>query len=154
MSFGFAPQGWALCNGQTLPINQNQALFAILGTQYGGDGIRTFALPNFQGRVPMHVGNGLTQGESAGEQAHTLLINEIPSHTHVPTGSSNDANQVSPAAGYWAISSCGNYSSAGNTTLGPQVLGNAGGGQPHDNLSPYLTLNFCIALAGIFPSRG
>ena len=152
-SFNFPPKGWAFCNGQTLPINQNQALFSILGTTYGGNGQTTFALPNFQGRVPMHVGNGFVLGQSSGEQAHTLLITEMAAHTHLPVGSSNNASQASPAAAYWATTADGSYSSAATTNLAQQAIALAGGSQPHDNMSPYLTLTFCIALQGIFPSR-
>ena len=135
-------------------INQNQALFSILGTTYGGDGRTTFALPNFQGRDPMHVGAVLPLGQSSGEASHTLLISEMPTHTHPAVGSSNNANQASPTDAYWAVTSSEGYSSAANTALAPQAIAVAGGNQPHDNMSPYLTLNFCIALAGIFPSRG
>lgn len=158
--FNFAPTGWALCNGQLLPINQNQALFALLGTTYGGDGVSTFALPDLRGRVPVHfgqspVGSNYTQGQVGGEQAHTLIGSELPMHTHAPVvGSSNDANAASPAGAYSAVTSSGNYSSASpNASLAPQAVGSTGGNQPHDNMSPYLVLNFCIALQGIFPAR-
>ncbi len=154
VSFGFAPQGWATCDGQLVPINQNQALFAILGTTYGGNGTTTFALPDFRGRVPMHAGSGFVEGQSAGEPNHTLLPSEIPAHTHLPAGSSNSATQASPDGAFWAVTSSGSYSgSTPTTTLAPQAIAMAGGGQPHENMSPYLTLAFCIALQGIFPSR-
>lgn len=152
-SFGFAPKGWALCNGQLLPINQNQALFALLGTTYGGDGRTTFALPNLQGRVPFHMGGGFTQGQSSGEAAHTLTISEMPAHTHLPVGNSNNASVASPAGNLWAGSSGGGYLPTANTTMNPASILPTGGSQPHDNMSPYLVLNFCIALQGIFPSR-
>ncbi len=152
-SFGFAPKGWALCNGQLLPINQNQGLFSLLGTTYGGDGRVNFALPNLQGRVPFHMGSGLTQGQSSGEAAHTLNISELPAHTHVPVGNSNNANAASPAGNLWASLVGGGYLSTANTAMNPASILPTGGSQPHDNMSPYLTLNFCIALQGIFPSQ-
>jgi microcystin-dependent protein len=154
-SFSFAPKGWALCNGQLLPINQNQALFALLGTTYGGNGLQTFALPNLQGRVPIHLGNGFIQGQVGGEQAHTLAISELPSHTHAPVGSSSNANAADPTGAYCAITSSGVYSSttSPSAALASAAVANAGGTQAHDNMAPYLVLNFCIALTGIFPSR-
>ncbi len=152
-SFSFAPKGWAMCNGQLLPISQNQALFAILGTTYGGDGQTNFALPNLQGRVPVHVGNGVVLGERGGEQAHTLNISELPAHTHAPVGSSSSASSASPAGDLWASLTSGSYSSNPNTAMNPASILSAGGSQPHDNMSPYLALNFCIALQGIFPSQ-
>jgi microcystin-dependent protein len=152
-SFNFPPKGWALCNGQLLQISTNQALFSLLGTTYGGDGRTTFALPNLQGRVPFHIGSSFTQGQSSGEAAHTLTISEIPTHTHVPVGSSNNASAVSPASNLWASLSGGGYLSTANTTMNPASILSSGGSQPHDNMSPYLVLNFCIALTGIFPSQ-
>ena len=153
MSFGFAPKGWAFCNGQLLPINQNQALFALLGATYGGDGRVNFALPNLQGRVPIHVGGRHTLGENGGEQAHTLSLNELPSHTHQAQASPSDANTSAPADG--ALAAADNlYGSASNLTpLNATTLASTGGGQPHQNMQPFLALNFCIALQGIFPSR-
>jgi microcystin-dependent protein len=152
-SFTFAPKGWAMCNGQLLPINQNQALFAILGTTYGGDGSSTFALPNLQGRVPVYTGNGIILGEIGGEQAHTLTIPELPAHTHTPVGSSSKASSSDPTGNLWTSSTTGSYLPTANTTMNPVSILNAGNGQAHDNMSPYLVLNFCIALLGIFPSR-
>jgi microcystin-dependent protein len=151
-SFGFAPKGWALCNGQLLPINQNQALFSLLGTTYGGDGRVNFALPNLQGRVPIHFGNGYPLGTVAGEQAHTLGIAELPAHNHPVTASSNAADQGTPEANFFAGESSSAYSANADSTMAPQALNSSGGGQPHDNLSPYLVLSYCIALQGIFPS--
>ena len=152
-SFNFPPKGWAFCNGQTLPINQNQALFAILGTTYGGNGINNFMLPNFQGRLPIHVGTGFSLGQIGGEQAHTLLTSELPAHNHPAFGSSNNAGQASPGGAYWAVDDSGAYAASSTNSLAPQAITNTGGTQPHDNMSPYLTLSFCIALQGIFPSR-
>lgn len=153
VSFAFAPKGWALCNGQLLPINQNQALFSLLGTMYGGDGRTTFALPNLQGRVPFHFGNGFTLGQSGGEQAHTLSIPELPAHTHSPVGSSAGPSAASPAGNVWASQAGGGYAGSSDTAMNPGSITNTGGSQPHDNMSPYLVLNFCIALQGIFPSQ-
>jgi len=152
-SFGFAPKGWALCNGQLLPINQNQALFALLGTFYGGNGQNNFALPNLQGCAPFHLGGGLTQGQTGGEEVHTLLQTEMPQHTHPAVGSSNSASAASPAGALWASLSGGGYQPGPNTDLNPASVASAGGSQPHENRSPFLVLNFCIALQGIFPSR-
>lgn len=153
MSFNFAPKGWAECNGQLLPINQNQALFSLLGTTYGGNGQTTFALPNLQGRVPLHRGNGFTQGEIGGEQTHTVTLSEQPTHTHIAQGSAVDADTSIPTANFLGVQS-GVYETPSNTTpLVPSTLTNAGGSQPHENMQPYLVLNFCIALQGVFPSR-
>ncbi len=154
MSFGFAPRGWALCNGQLLPINANAALFSLLGTAYGGDGRTTFALPNLQGRVPIHRGGSHFLGERGGANTHTLAAAELPTHTH--------ALNVSTAANGGNVSPAGRFLGAGNnvyhaptafTAMHPLTVANVGSGQPHENRQPYLTINFCIALAGIFPSR-
>lgn len=152
-SFGFPPKGWALCNGQLLPINQNQALFSLLGTTYGGDGRVNFALPNLQGRAPMHMGSGHVLGELGGEQAHTLTISEVPTHTHIANGNSTTANNSSPISNFSGNAGKSNFNSASNTTLALQAIGNVGGSQAHLNMAPFLTLNFCIALQGIFPSQ-
>ena len=155
-SFNFAPRGWAFCNGQLLPINQNQALFSLLGTTYGGNGVTTFALPNLQGRVPLHVGSGFSLGQVGGEEAHTLLSTEMASHTHVMEGSSATASTTSPVGNVLASGAgVAPYaaSGGGNVGLNPGALTTVGGGQPHENRQPYLTLNVCIALQGIFPSR-
>lgn len=154
MSFVFAPQGWALCNGQLLPINQNQALFSLLGTTYGGNGQTNFALPDLRARVPIHVGGGHTLGEPGGEQAHTLSIAEIPTHTHaVNASSSATGGSATPNGNY--LGGGNNVYSAGGplTTLQPGTVTNTGGSQAHLNLQPILTLSFCIALQGIFPSQ-
>ena len=155
MSFGFAPRSWALCNGQLLPINQNQALFSLLGTTYGGNGQTTFALPNLQGRAPLHVGNGHTLGEAGGEQAHTLTIAELPEHLHTLTASPSGGNQPVPPNNVLASSAPNPiYGVPANlTNLNAGSVPNVGGGQAHLNMQPFLILNFCIALQGIFPSR-
>jgi microcystin-dependent protein len=156
MSFTFAPRGWAQCNGQILPINQNQALFSLLGTTYGGDGRVNFALPNLQGRAPMHVSNSHTLGERGGEAAHTLNISEMPSHTHVASAVNTAPTAGSPAGGRVLSQSSGANAYAAATNLqamAPNALASVGGSQPHQNMQPYLTLNFCIALQGIYPSQ-
>ncbi|MFN2577811.1 MAG: phage tail protein [Pyrinomonadaceae bacterium] len=154
MSFGFAPKGWALCNGQLLPINQNQALFSLLGTTFGGDGRVNFALPNLQGNVPIHVGSGHTLGEKGGEQAHTLSISEIPTHTHTARGSSTAGDVATVPAHLLAASPALVYQPPGGlTSLQPGTIGNVGGSQAHLNMQPFLVLNFSIALQGIFPSQ-
>ena len=153
MSFVFAPKGWALCNGQLLPINQNQALFSLLGTTFGGDGRVNFGLPDLRARTPIHVGGGHTLGEGGGEQAHTLSISELPTHTHFMNGSNNPADTNIPTDAYLAIANNA-YAPAGNlVALSPASVTNAGGSQAHLNMQPFLTLNFCIALTGIFPSQ-
>jgi len=155
MSFGFAPKGWALCNGQLMPINQNQALFSLLGTTYGGDGRVNFGLPNLQGNTPIHVGNGHTLGERGGEQAHTLSISEIPTHVHNAVATSTNGSVIIPTGNLLAGGTPQFYHAPdGNLTpLNAGTLANTGGSQPHENMQPYLTLNFCIALQGIFPSQ-
>lgn len=153
MSFGFAPRGWALCNGQLLLINQNQALFSLLGTTYGGDGRVNFALPNLQTRTPVHVGAGHTLGEKAGEAAHTLTPSEMPQHVHSVNASSAAGNDPNPGAHLLASPLNMSYRPADSpVALVPSSVANVGGSQAHQNLQPFLTLNFCIALQGIFPS--
>ena len=153
-SFGFPPKGWALCNGQLLPINQNQALFSLLGTTYGGDGRVNFALPNLQGRVPVHTGSGHTLGERGGEQSHTLSISELPAHTHTAQAAASGGTQSVPANNLMLSQRAAEIYRA-PSSLAPMVGGtcvNTGGSQAHQNMQPFLTLNFCIALQGIFPS--
>jgi microcystin-dependent protein len=154
VSFNFPPKGWALCNGQLLPINQNQALFALLGTTYGGNGQTTFALPNLRGRVPIHMGNGHPLGEVAGSTSVTVNIQQLPTHSHGVTASASDGDTPAsnntllagtPAKIYGPVASL--------TTLTPASVSSVGGSQPHNNMMPYLALNFIIALQGIFPSR-
>ena len=152
-SFSFPPKGWALCDGQVVPISQNQALFALIGTIYGGDGVTTFALPNLQGRVPVHVGGGLALGQQGGEETHTLNINELPAHNHVVTAHTNAATVSDPTNALWANGGKSNYAANPNTTMNPASVLSTGSSQPHNNLSPFLTLNFCIALQGVFPSQ-
>jgi microcystin-dependent protein len=167
IAFNFAPQGYALCNGQLLPINQNQALFSILGTTYGGNGQTNFALPDFRGRVPFHVGNSnsFTLGQRGGAAAHTLSTAEMPTHTHSPNASNTSGNLVFPATispvathNIWAISTQNPYESPNApgfaaAAMHPGCVSNTGGSQPHENRQPYLVLNFIIALQGLFPSR-
>jgi microcystin-dependent protein len=160
-SFGYAPRNWAQCNGQLLPINQNQALFSLLGTTYGGNGQTTFALPDLRGRIPMHEGSGFSLGQKAGEESHTLQISEMPSHNHIVSGVSDFSNPVTanatqfiPTDNIWANSGKTNYTlDPPNAAMSPAAISNVGGSQPHENRAPLLTLNFCIALTGIFPSQ-
>ena len=153
-SFSYAPIGWAQCNGQFLPINQNQALFSLLGTTYGGNGQTNFALPELRGRVPMHVGGGHTLGQKAGEEFHTLNTGELPAHTHQAIASANGPTVTAPTNNFWS-SKTGftSYGKSADMPMSPTAIGNTGGSQPHENRSPYLTLNYCIALQGIFPSQ-
>jgi microcystin-dependent protein len=163
--FNFAPRGWAMCNGQILSISQNTALFSLLGTTYGGDGKSTFALPNLQGAAPLDAGQGpglslYDLGQSGGESTVTLLTSEIPAHQHTVSAVASGGDQSSPQNAVWAQAGTGRQganiytqNTASNVALNPQALAPAGNGQPHINMSPYLTLNFCIALQGIYPPR-
>ena len=153
-SFGFAPKGWALCNGQLLPINQNQPLFSLLGTTFGGDGRVNFALPNLQGNVPIHVGSGHTLGEKGGEQAHTLNMNEMTQHIHTANATSTNGGVIIPTGNLLAGGTPQLYHVPDNnlTPLNAATVSNVGGSQAHQNMQPFLTLNFSIALQGIFPS--
>lgn len=165
--FNFAPTGWAECNGQIMPISQNTALFSLLGTNYGGNGTSNFGLPNLQGNIPMGAGNGAgltpyVQGETGGVSVVTLDTTQIPSHSHTPQCSTGVADQTSPAGNapgsppaqrgqnFYATS----LGTPPNPQFNPIVLSVAGGNQPHNNMPPYLAVNFCIALNGIFPPRG
>jgi len=151
-SFDFAPKGWAQCNGQLLPINENQALFSLLGTVYGGDGRVNFGLPDLRGRVPVHMGSGIVLGERGGEENHTLSISELPSHTHPVKASPSAPDQGSPSGNLWA-SAASSYAGSANTTMNPANVLSQGGSQAHLNMSPFLVLSFIIALQGIFPSQ-
>jgi len=160
VSFNFPPKGWALCNGQLLPINQNQALFSLLGTTYGGNGQTNFALPNLRGQVPIHVGNGHTLGEAAGSTAVTINSQTMAAHSHLLSSNTAvvdpalNANQGPPTGFNWANSGKNTWSTgAQNAVMNPQAVSNVGGNQPHTNMMPYLVLNFIIALQGIFPSQ-
>ncbi|CAG7633741.1 phage tail protein [Paenibacillus allorhizosphaerae] len=157
-SFSFPPKGWAHCNGQLMPINQNQALFSLLGTTYGGDGQVNFALPDLRGRVPVHFGQGIVLGQRAGEEAHTLIHSEMPAHTHAVKASRGIASSKSVSGQTWATTAASSYNtqsalSPGDGALQVNAVTNTGASQPHENRQPYLTINFCIALIGIFPSQ-
>lgn len=164
VSFNFAPKGWALCNGQLLSINQNQALFSVLGTTYGGNGVTTFALPDFKGRVPLHWGNNFVHGQIGGTASHTLNASEMPQHIHTVTPgevkakTGTVANQTTPEGNYFAENTAETkrFTNLPDTVMGnvaPITTATIGGNQPHTNLQPYTVLNFIIALQGIFPSR-
>lgn len=155
MSFNHAPKGWAMCNGQFLPINQNQALFSLLGTTYGGNGQTTFALPDLRSKTPIHKGNGHTLGETGGEQAHTITIAEMPTHAHVLNATNTVGNTIVPSGNAVFANVAPSQVFSGPQNLGamhPSVVTNTGGSQAHLNMQPFLTLTFCIALQGIFPS--
>jgi microcystin-dependent protein len=152
VAFNFAPRGWAFCDGQILPISQNQSLYSLLGTMYGGDGRTAFALPDLRGRAAVHAGPTITQGQKPGQETHTLTTGEIPAHTHTAKGSTAGATTGSPAGGYLAAA-VNVYGSPAGTTLEPSTLGPAGGGAAHNNMQPSLVLRYCIALQGLFPSR-
>ena len=151
----FAPRGWALCQGQLIPISENDALFNLIGTTYGGDGQNTFALPNLSSRVPLHQGPGFTLGQAGGEESVTLTVNQIPRQSHVPQCDSTNNSSNTPLGSVWAGTSALKQFSvvAPNVAMAPQALSTTGGSQPHDNMSPYLVLNFIIALQGIFPTQ-
>jgi len=150
----FAPVGWAFCSGQLLPISENPTLFQLIGTTYGGDGVNTFALPNLQSRVPMHVGSGFTLGQAAGSETVTLTVQQIPAHSHVPQASTTAGSKPSPQSNVWAQSTANQFTNAApSLTMATQAIGSAGGSQPHDNMLPFLVVNFIISLFGVFPSQ-
>src|SRR5687768_6887187 len=154
VSFSTPPKGWALCNGQLLPISQNQALFSLLGTTYGGDGQTNFALPDLRSRAPIHQGSGFNLGQKAGEEAHTISIAELAPHSHQMSGSGNGPTVTPPTNNFFSTGTGFTpYAATANVAMDPTCISNVGGSQPHENRSPYLTLNFCIALQGIFPSQ-
>jgi microcystin-dependent protein len=153
MAFNFPPKGWAFCNGQLLPIQQNLALFSLLGTQFGGNGSTTFALPDLRGRVPVHKGQQFQIGTASGSASVTLTRDQLPPHTHVAMASSQNASSAFAPANSLA-SALNLYRDPGSLTIvNPGTVANTGGNQPHENMAPFLTLSFCIALAGVFPSR-
>jgi microcystin-dependent protein len=153
VGFNFAPRGWAFCDGQILPINQNQSLYSLLGTTYGGDGRTSFALPDMRGRTPIHVGSGHKQGQKSGEETHSLSTNEIPSHNHTGVASSATADQSAPGGNLLAKTGDNTYGASASTTLDSGSLTHTGSGQGHENMQPWLAVYFCIALSGLFPSR-
>jgi microcystin-dependent protein len=163
IGFNFAPRGWAFCDGQILPINQNQSLYSLLGTTYGGDGRTTFALPDLRGRTPIHAGrsNGGPDhrpGQKSGEETHTLSVSEMPQHTHGPRATNAPAAESSPVGNLHATTPAsdpiyGDLVAGSSGSMAAGTIANAGGGQAHDNMQPYLAVNFCIALQGLFPSR-
>jgi len=169
VAFNFAPKGWALANGQFLPINQNQALFSLLGTMYGGDGQTTFALPNLRGRVPIHVGAGFTQGQAGGQEFHTVTMSEMPAHNHFAMANNTDGTTnlsgITPASNKAVAQAIVSLQGGGTTaaqiygtgsptgTMGASAVSNIGGSQPHENRQPYAVIAFCIALQGVFPSQ-
>lgn len=151
----FAPAGWMFCDGQLLPISENETLFNLIGTTYGGDGQNTFALPDLRGRIPIHMGNGFTLAESGGTETVTLTVSQIPAHSHVPLCNSAAGSSDTPSNNFWAAATgATNYdNSAPGLAMAPATIGSAGGSQPHDNMVPFLGLNFIISLFGIFPSQ-
>jgi microcystin-dependent protein len=151
--FGFAPRGWQMCNGQILAINQYQALFSLIGTYYGGNGSTTFQLPNLQGSVPVHTGNGVVLGEKAGFANVTLITQQIPTHTHVVRANSTANATVASNTAVPGGGGPQGYGATPNTAMNPNIVGLAGNSQSHSNMQPYLVLNFCISMTGIFPSR-
>ncbi|MCB2154814.1 tail fiber protein [bacterium] len=154
VGFNFPPRGWATCDGQILPINQNQSLYSLLGTTYGGDGRTSFGLPDLRGRTPVHVGNGHNLGSKSGEETHTLSASEMPQHSHALNAVSEQGTQTAALNNNLAESSLPIYGTMSNSaSMGSGTVANAGGGQAHNNMQPYLALNFCIALQGLFPSR-
>lgn len=155
ISWNYAPTGWAFCNGQFLPINQNQALFSLLGTMYGGNGQTTFALPDLRGRVPIHFGSSFTLGQSSGQEFHTLTQSEMPQHIHLAQVNTNNADSGNPTNNFLAgVPTFAYRTTASNlTTLTPATVTSVGGSQPHENRQPFLCLNFIIALQGAFPSQ-
>lgn len=155
VGFNFAPDGWAFCNGQLLAIADYETLFNLIGTTYGGDGQSTFGLPNLQGRIPLHQASGYVLGEIGGTETVTLTVSQIPAHLHTLRAQTGAGSQPSPSGGVWASSSLAQFSTGAPTaTMAPTSLLNSGGNQPHDNIPPFLAVNFVISLFGVFPSQG
>ncbi|KOY82056.1 phage tail protein [Lysinibacillus macroides] len=153
-SFGGVPRGWMRCDGQVLQINTHQALYSLVGATYGGNGVTTFALPDLRGRVPVHVGNGVTLGQKAGEEIHTLTINEMPAHNHVVNGGSESATLRAAAGHVWGATLKDTYETAQpSTQMNMQALSTTGNSQPHQNMQPFSVVNYCIAITGIYPTR-
>lgn len=159
VGFNFAPAGWAMCDGQLLPISENDTLFTLIGTTYGGDGQSTFGLPNLQSRIPVHAGTGAdgityTLAETGGVESVTLTVQQIPIHSHAPTGQSGTGNQPGPEGGVWAFSNVAQFNNiAADSNMAAQAIQAAGGSQPHDNMMPYTVITFAISLFGIFPTQ-
>ncbi len=156
VGFNFAPRGWAFCDGQILPINQNQSLYSLIGTTYGGDGRTSFALPDLRGRTPMHVSSARQEGAKGGEATHSLTVEEIPAHSHDVMASSDNATSNEPGGRSYGNArerSYANYDAAQKVALANNILATTGTGQGHQNMQPYLAVNFCIAMQGLFPSR-
>jgi microcystin-dependent protein len=150
----FAIRGWAFCDGSLVPITSNEALYQLIGTTFGGDGQTTFALPNLQGRMPVHVGSGFVLGQQGGSESVTLNQNQLPGHTHTAQAQSAAGNLGSPSGAVWAQSTLNQYSSAAaNATMNPALIQPTGGNQPHENMMPFLTVTFLIALEGVFPTQ-
>jgi microcystin-dependent protein len=150
----FAPVGWAFCNGSLIPISENTALFQLIGTTYGGDGQSTFALPNLQSRVPVHAGPGFVLAQTGGAETVTLTVSQVAAHSHVPQAFSSNGSQASPAGNVWAQSPLNQFSNAApSMNMGANAIGSAGGSQPHDNMIPFLVVNFILSLFGVFPSQ-
>lgn len=153
VGFNFAPRGWAFCDGQILPISQNQSLYSLLGTTYGGDGRTSFALPDLRGRTPIHVGASHGLGEKGGEESHTFSVAEMPQHRHAVQASSSNADAPIPAGNVLAAANNLYHGTTNTTGLRSGTIAPAGGGQAHENMQPFLAVSFCIALQGLFPSR-
>lgn len=159
LGFNFAPAGWAACNGQLMAISENETLFMLIGTTYGGDGQETFALPNLMSRIPVHQGTGsdgipYTLGEAAGVESVTLTTQQIPNHMHSALGQSGAGNQPGPGGGVWAFSNLAQFNNiAADSNMSGQAISPVGGSQPHDNMMPYLVINFCISLFGLYPQQ-